>query len=62
MPANPKNANDIKDATIKAIGNPLNGFGISDSSILSLMPDIKSKAKVKPIPADIPPTKLPIKE
>ena len=48
---------DINEAIMNAIGMPCIAFGIFESSNLSLIPDIKNKANVNPIPALIPKTK-----
>ncbi len=50
IPANPKNAKDISDALIKAMGNPRKGFGKSRISSLSRNPDINRSARVNPTP------------
>ena len=41
-------------AAIRTIGNPLNGFGISEYAILSLIAERRSIAIRKPTPAEKP--------
>ena len=48
MPVNPINDIDIIDAEIKAIGNPLKEFGISENSNLSLIEENKISIIINP--------------
>jgi len=53
-PENPKKASAIRPAAINAMGSPSKALGTRASSSFSLTPAISTRARVKPIPDEIP--------